>query len=460
MKPRKKGKKWEVVYYIPGYDATYTERYNTEAEANLRCAQLEVAKQDGTLAPPTKNDKLRPKTVAELLDEYVSLYGTTHWGDSYYSMTVHRIEDYIKPAIGDLLVKDLTPRRLDQLYSDMLNTKAVVLRGHKDKTKTISYPVVEKCHCTLRSALTQAVRWGYIPTNPALVATLPKAPVRRRDVWNPAVAQHAISVCTDLNLKASLLLAIGCSLRLGEILGLQWKHVHITEESIQDNSSMLDVRQELKRCDKAALEALEAKKRSNVYFTFPETKEDCKTSLVLKVPKTESSIRSVYIPNSVAQALQAVKAEQEKQKENLHGLYQEFDMVIAQPDGRPTEERLLAKDFKKLIKENDLPPVVFHSLRHLSTSIKLHYSGGDVKAVQGDTGHAQASMVTQVYSHTFDENRRRVANLMESSFFSPQLKAQPQRDERSEQVLDLLTKSPELADLLLAFASRLSGAPA
>jgi len=77
-------------------------------------------------------------------------------------------------------------------------------------------------------------------------------------------------------------------------------------------------------------------------IVFQTDKPDCKTSLVLKVPKTESSIRDVYIPNSVARALQELKEEQARQKERLHGLYQDFDMVIAQPDGRPTEERLLA----------------------------------------------------------------------------------------------------------------------
>ena len=460
MKIKKRGSYWEIVYRIPGYKNLFSERFHSEEEANLRCAELELRKRRGTLTPPVKKEKIGPKSVAELLDEYVHIYGTSHWGDSYYSMTVHRIEDYIKPAIGDLLVRDLTPRRLDQLYSDMLTTPAVILPGHKDTTKTISYSVVEKCHCVLRSALSQAVRWGYISSNPAMSAEVPKAPVKRRDVWSPAEAQKALSVCTDLNLKASMLLSIGCSLRLGEILGLQWRHVHISEESILDNSSVLEIRQELKRSDKSALKALESKKRSNVYFTFPETKPDCKTSLVLKVPKTESSIRDVYIPNSVAQALKDLKEEQARQKESLHGLYQDFDMVIAQPDGRPTEERLLAKEFKKLIQDNNLPMVVFHSLRHLSTSMKLQYSGGDIKAVQGDTGHAQAAMVTQVYSHTFDENRRRVANLMENSFFNPVQKTQPKRDEKSEQVLTLLTQSPELADLLLAFAGKFSGAQA
>ena len=43
-----------------------------------------------------------------------------------------------------------------------------------------------------------------------------------------------------------------------------------------------------------------------------------------------------------------------------------------------------------MIQEHDLPKVVFHSLRHSSITYKLKLNGGDIKAVQGDFGHAQA----------------------------------------------------------------------
>ena len=49
---------------------------------------------------------------------------------------------------------------------------------------------------------------------------------------------------------------------------------------------------------------------------------------------------------------------------------------------------------KQIIKKEGLPDVVFHSLRHTSVTYKLKLSGGDIKAVQGDSGHAQADMVT------------------------------------------------------------------
>ena len=68
--------------------------------------------------------------------------------------------------------------------------------------------------------------------------------------------------------------------------------------------------------------------------------------------------------------------------------YKDFDLVLAQPGGRPYERRQIDRMLKMFIQENDLREVVFHSLRHSSTSIKLQISCGNIKAVQGDTGHA------------------------------------------------------------------------
>ena len=136
-------------------------------------------------------------------------------------------------------------------------------------------------------------------------------------------------------------------------------------------------------------------------------------------------------------------------------LPQDFGLVIAQANGRPYEERLIAQKFKALIEEHGLKPVVFHSLRHSSTSLKLKISGGDIKSVQGDTGHSQARMVTDVYSHSFDEGRKDLARRMEAQFFSaPQPKteeapAQLHRNPSMQKLIQALQDAPEKADSLM-----------
>ena len=62
-------------------------------------------------------------------------------------------------------------------------------------------------------------------------------------------------------------------------------------------------------------------------------------------------------------------------------------------------------------------------------------------------------MVMNVYSHTFDTNRKHVADLMEKKFFDTGEKV-PSEDKKMEQVMSLLKEKPELADLLLLLAEK------
>ena len=106
------------------------------------------------------------------------------------------------------------------------------------------------------------------------------------------------------------------------------------------------------------------------------------------------------------------------------------------------------------------PKVVFHSLRHSSTTYKLKLNHGDLKATQGDTGHAQIDMITSVYAHILDENRKINAQKFESAFYAnPDLcSVRPPEEPKEpapatldlEALVEQLRNSPELANTLAA----------
>lgn len=54
---------------------------------------------------------------------------------------------------------------------------------------------------------------------------------------------------------------------------------------------------------------------------------------------------------------------------------------------------------------------------YFSVTYKLKLNKGDIKAVQGDSGHSQTDMVTDVYSHIIDEDRKKNAELFEDAFY-------------------------------------------
>lgn len=371
MLPRQKGKQWEISYRCPGYSKVISERFPTYEEAKRRAAEVEYEKSIGKLRPPSAdNFKSAPSkkyiTVSEFMDEYVQLYGLDHWGESVLSSSRQRIRDYINPYIGDIPLCDLTPRSLLMFYQNIRTQPAVVLKGHQATGKTVSNSVVHKLHGLLRHALNQAVVWGYISNNPALVVSPPSYKAQALASWTAEEARKALDLCTDPILRLALLLALGCSMRIGEILGLTWSCVDITESSIADGSANVRVIQELKRCNKESLEDLKRQGRSDIYFIFPEWKEKsaCTTSLVLKSTKTDSSVRTIYLPKTVSEALREMREQQATQKALVGDAYNDYDMVFAHEDGRPYEERQIASLLRTFIRENDLPPVVFHSFRH------------------------------------------------------------------------------------------------
>jgi integrase len=441
-----------ITYRVPDYEKPFSEYFDTEEAANLRIAQIELDKKLGTFRPPRAARKRRHITVAQLMEDYVKLYGVNQWSVGTLSDSQHRINHYILPYIGDEMIEDLTTLGLEEFYSFLLTQPAISLKGRENGAK-ISPSVVERVHVLLRSALNQALRWGYLQgANPANTAKLPAYKKQKRAVWSEQEAKRALDVCTDPALRLAMLLALGCSMRIGEILGLTWDCVHMEDALCQEDNAYLSVEKELRRCQKNSLDALREKGRGDIFYEFsPLVKRNCSTVLVLKTPKTESSVRNIYLPGTVISALKAAQAQQNQDKADLGAEYLDFNMVLAQPNGRPYEEHIINAKLRDLITAHDLKPVVFHSLRHSSTSLKLKLSGGDIKAVQGDTGHAQSNMVTDVYSHIMDEDRKRLARKMDSQFFG----AVPQKNSFSgenadvKMLLELLNSAPELAAPLL-----------
>ena len=252
-------------------------------------------------------------------------------------------------------------------------------------------------------------------------------------------------------------LAFSCSLRIGELLGLTWDCVDISEESIAAGKAHIVV-------NKRSMEATDSK---DVLTTFPEISLQNKTVLILKKTKTRASIRKIFLPKTVAENLTKWKMEQDLLIEQLGAEYHDYNLVIAGSRGQPVESNIIRKSMRQLIEANELPQVCFHSLRHSSITYKLKLNGGDIKAVQGDSGHAQATMVTDQYSHILDESRRNNAQLFEQAFYGgngvqivpePQDKAveeQVQQAGLNSEVLLKIFSNPDMVAMLKMLAKTL-----
>lgn len=373
----KRKKNYSVVYnYVDenGETKQKWETWHTHKEALKRKAEIENQQHTGTFLPPSN------QTITEFLYDFVSLYGEKKWGVSMYDSQTALIANYINPIIGDMEVQAVTPRAVDGYIQTLQKTKSVSTKTRKAVTTYVSDKTIEKIIKLLRCAFKQAVRWEIIARNPFDNVILPKTEYAKRDIWTADMIRLALDKCTDSKLYVAMNLSFACSLRMGEILGLTWENVHISDEDIAADNAYVYIDKELTRASKRAIETLGEK---DIYYIFTPLMPNTSTRIILKKPKTDSS-----------------------------------------------------------------------------TTYKLKLNHGDLKATQGDTGHAEIDMITSIYAHILDEDRKINAQKFETTFYAkPDLRnvRPPEEPTKSEPVtLDLeslvaqLQKSPELASALAA----------
>lgn len=207
----------------------------------------------------------------------------------------------------------------------------------------------------------------------------------------------------DFGLSLCIQLSFVCSLRKVEIFALTWNDIDFKNQCISINKELYVIKKEY----------INILQNKDIICIFPDrTTVPTKTCKVLKSPKTISSIRTVYIPDTLLKNLALYK-----QSFLSPQLLKDYPLIFTDAHGYPYGDNYLKNHFDKLLEKCNLPHVVFHSLRHSSITYKLLLTNGDIKSVQGDAGHAQSTMVTELYGHIIDNKRKEIAAKFEDAFY-------------------------------------------
>ena len=198
-----------------------------------------------------------------------------------------------------------------------------------------------------------------------------------------------------------------------------------------DGRGTISVNKTMQRANKDALEKLDPKQ---VYYTFPDRREGSKSSLILKKPKTKKSNRILYMTKPLKEELQAWLEKLKQDEQSAPEKYSNCGQLFRLPDGLPIAPELLTKWYRLWRAEHpEFEQIVFHGLRHSSATYQLLQSDGDFKSVQGNTGHATASVLMDTYAHTQDKPRLELTEKIEANFYSQDLTPaapQPRQNEK------------------------------
>src|SRR5829696_3344409 len=278
------------------------------------------------------------------------------------------IRRHIKPMLGRLKLKALTPAHVQGLYRDRLDSG-------------LSPATVQKVHVVLHKALAQAVRWSLVPRNPTEAVKAPRPAPEEMRPLNREQAKALLETARRERFEALYVLAVTTGLRQGELLGLKWEDVDL-------ENSLIRVRRTLIRN---------------------------RGRLLLGEPKTKRSRRTVRLTEAAVQALKEHLARQIDQMERLGDLYEDQGLIFATQRGtlvNPTNLR--KRSFAPLLEKAGLLPIRFHDLRHTCATLLLSRNVNP-KIVSEMLGHATIAITLDTYSHVLPTMQDGAARALEDA---------------------------------------------
>lgn len=356
--------------------------HGTKKDAEVELAKFVTEVQNG-LVIDGKSLKF-----SEFTEIWKRDYGSKELAPSTYKRYCRMLETRLLPYFGHFYINKIKPTDIMKFY-DLLEKDTQLVRkkgnnGSKTK-KPLSGKTILEHHRLLRAMLHKAVYWQLIVANPAERVQPPKARKPKRRSYDDEQTKILLENLEllpneDTKYKVAIILTVFTGVRLGELMGLEWQDVDFKNGIISIN-------------------------RSSQYLAD--------MGVFTKVPKTESSIREIAIPEFIVSLLEEYKLWYEEQKSIYSELWTNSDRLFVQADGKPMHPSTISKWFVKYVGQIGLPVINFHGLRHTNASL-LVAQNIDIAVISARLGHAQISTTLDFYVQPLLSHNRKAGYALEN----------------------------------------------
>lgn len=378
---RKKGAKWYYSFEVEkeGGKRKRIERTggSTKKEA-LEALNQAIYKYNNGYIEPKK------MTFGEYMEDWLNNYIKDNKKINTYERYKELYRNNIKGHLEFCLLKDLKPLHIERLLTDA-------------KEKGLSGSTLQSVYTVINSALNRAVKMQLLNDN---VCKFIERPKRERFVANTLTLEEFNLILSGLDkntygdyiFKLALHVVLETGLRRGELGGLEWDNLDF------DNNLI--------------------KIENNLIYT--------NNSVELGTPKTEESIRTLYVSNELLTILKKHKTTQNLNRLEYGELYSKnifnnktFNFIFTWENGKYIHPNYLTLKFSRLIKRMGIEKRVrFHDLRHTNATLLLQ-QGVDFKIIQTRLGHSDINTTLNIYSHVTTDMQKsateKLSNLIAST---------------------------------------------
>jgi integrase len=339
-------------------------------------------------------------SLAYLLGEWLR---TAELEDTTRRTYVGYIDRTIVPAIGSEAIDKLSTRTLETLYSELRRCRArcdgrPYIEKHKAdgehdcvKSKCVPHAcrpmaasTVRQIHSIISGALTAAVRWDWISSNPSRIAQRPRAKTPEPDPPSPTDAARLLDAAFEMDEDWGTLvwLVMTTGIRRGEVCALRWRDIDLNEEMI-------------------------AIRRNYVLHKGVGVEKDTKTHQMRRIALDSETVALLRDHQ------ERVRVRVAELGGALTGELYVFGGVKSLDHSAPYSPHAVSSRYADMAERLGIKTHI-HALRHYSAT-ELLTAGVDLRTVAGRLGHGGGGSTTlRVYAAWVAVSDRKAAELLRS----------------------------------------------
>lgn len=343
----------------------------TKEEAEALLIQMKAEYMNGEFTEP---NEIR---TCEYLETWYNAYVVNQRSESTELDYREIIDRYLIPTWGNTKLQALKTLNIQTIFNTWSMKSPL-------SDKPLSEETLKHIRRVFNTALNKAVDIELLKRNPLKGVTIGKRNRKKEiEVFSEQEIQKLFQAIKGTDNELIVAFLFDTLARRSEALGARWSDLDMKTGTL------------------------------TIQHTYIRTLDGCKFK---DGTKSQSSKRSMVLTDYTLGLLRKEKFIQMQNKLKLGEEYEDNDLIICQPNGKPYQGNSFTQKWSRLLKKNGIRHIKLHGSRHSAISM-MASMGIHPKYVQERAGHKSCDITMNIYTHVSNDQKIKTAKTINDEFF-------------------------------------------